>query len=331
MDSAATVPDAEQLWVALQDALDSSWQGRTVRAQLRTDRAGGLHSLRALLADAPPPPVAGLVTWYGVDNLVRAAEIANARRRPLGLLIGAGIAVVAVAAIAAVTLSTGGSKDPASSASSSRRPPSASAQPQPVLPAGPATTAPPSRTPVGTGPVVGDLSDPTVQETASRRLENASWAPFTRRGFSYRARAVMVHAVTVAGDSAPPGYHKLLFLTEVFNVQTDRPAPFPVGAGRAAGDAINVARTLVSDAPGHCKYPFQDIWASGDDQCALDVEQVGWATVSRDDEQIPAGASTYGVVGTVDNVPDSIADSQVTLYLTDDGGRDIRYVRVPPA
>lgn len=328
MDSVAAAPDAGQLWTALRDALDSSWQGRAVLAQLRTDRAGGLHSLRALLADAPPPPVAVLVTGYGVDNLIRAAETANARRQPLALLIAAGAVVLAVAVIVAVVLSTGGSKDPAASVTTSRRSTSASAQPQPVLPSGPTTTAPSSRTPVGTGPIVGDLADTTVQETASRRLENASWATFTRRGFSYRVRAVMVHTVTVVGDSAPPGYHKLLFLAEVSNVQTDRPAPLPVVTGGGGIDEIDVARTLVSDASGGCDSPFSSLAGGGDDQCAMSVHQVDSQT-DPGGKQIPAGASTYTLLDTVENVPDTVPDSQVALYMSDDQGHDITYARVP--
>jgi hypothetical protein len=330
MDNAATAPDTEQLWTALRDALDSSWQGRAVLAQLRTDRAGGLHSLRALLADAPPPPVAALVTWHGVDNLIRAAETANARRRPLGLLIGAGVAVLAVAAIAAVALSTGGSKDPAASATNSRRSASASAQPQSMLPSSPATTAPASTTPVGTGPVVGDIADPKVQDTASRRLENASWVRFTRGGFSYRVRAVMVHTVTVAGRSAPPGYHTLLFLTELSNVQTDRPAPLPVAVGAGGSDEIDVARTLVSDSSGDCDGSFHGLAAGGDDQCAMAVEQVGWGS-GLPDKPIPAGASTYALLDTMENIPDAVADSQVALYMSDDRGNTITYARVPLA
>ncbi|CAO5185658.1 conserved hypothetical protein [Frankia sp. AiPs1] len=324
MADAAAGPDAGQLWAALRDALNGSWQGRAVLAQLRSDRAGGLSSLRALLADAPPPPVAALIAWYGADNLIQAAHTAHARRRPRGLLIGAGVVVLVTAVIVAVTLSTGGAKDPAVSATNGRRPVSASARPGPGSVGGTATATPSSRAPVGTGPVVGDLADPTVSDTATRRLGNATWVPFSLQGFSYRARAVMIHTLAVAGNSAPPAHHKLVFLTEILNVQTDRPAPQPV----AVGAEIDVARTLVSDASGGCDDPFHSLAAGGDDQCAMGVLQVD-AQTYLGDKQIPAGGSAYVLLGALENVPDAVADSQVALYLSDDRGHDITSVRVP--
>jgi len=91
------------------------------------------------------------------------------------------------------------------------------------------TTVPSARPePAQTGPaVVGDITDQAVGTAVTRRLDAARRVRFVRNKFSYQARAVMVDTLTDGTDSAPPGFHKLIFAVELNNLQSDRPAPLP--------------------------------------------------------------------------------------------------------
>ncbi len=312
--------DGAQLSQALIEALAGSWQGRAVSAQLRTDPTAGSESLRALLTEAPPSPLDALVAWYGVDALVRAAGTTRRRRSRRLVIAGSALVVVAAATVVALLVTSGSGTG---SATIPLAAPSESPHPRPSTAA--ADVRPTPAGPAGVGPVVGDINDPDVQTTIDRRLASARWVPFARDGFFYRARAVMVHSPTDGADSAPPNFHKLVFLVEVFNLQKDRPAPLSVGQ-TTLGDLIDVPRRLADG----CRYPFSTLAAASEDRCTMRVVTYGAQTYEH--QQIPANDSLGVAVEAQSNVPDSIPDSEVKLYMQDEKGprfEDISYVDVP--
>jgi hypothetical protein len=180
--------------------------------------------------------------------------------------------------------------------------------------------------------VVGDINDQEVQAAATRRLSNARWVRFARDGFSYQARAVMVHTPTDGTDSAPPNFHKLIFVIELHNLQNDRPAPLPLGT-TLTSETINIPKRLVSDADGTCSYPFSGVWANATDRCALFLQLANQgSTYQASQVSIPADRNVLVAMATDGDVPDSVADSEVRLSLRNETGTrigDVSDVDVP--
>ncbi|CUU54453.1 hypothetical protein Ga0074812_102463 [Parafrankia irregularis] len=325
--------DDQQTWRDLSAALADSWQGRTVLAQLRDDRAAGTESLRAMLAEGPPPGLSRLVELYGVDRLVACAHGQARTRLPRRTVIAGCVfvALVVAAVVTAVSVRGSGGESP---------PPVSPTAREAAALTGPATLGPSSTFPERTGPLSGDLQDKELQAALVRRLAGAQWVRFTEEGFAYEARAVMVHNLTDGTESTRPGFHKLAFLIEVHNLQQDRSVPIPI-AGDYFGSFIAVPKSLATGADGDCAHPFTDRFHTSAaelvngtaDKCDMTLRPLTHKDrYEFTDLSFVADQNvTFGMVAESD-VSDLVPDTAVSLVVDSDttaGSTDASSVLVP--
>jgi|KBSSwiStaDraftv2_1062776.scaffolds.fasta_scaffold04381_3 hypothetical protein len=319
----------EHLAEELAHAMAEHWQGRAVLAQLRSDPVAGRESLRALLEWAPTPTIAMLVAAHGVEELVAASRPRQGRRSRQIIIAGAAIAVVVAVLVTTLVVTRGGSNR------SLVTPPLAGTRS--LEPSGPSqkSPSPTQPQPVATGAaVVGELSDKAVVTAAENRLASAPWVQVVRKGFSYQARAVLLHTLATGGDTAPPGFHRLVLFVEVKNLQHDRSAPLPFGLGYNT-DSISVPAQFVPDKQGGCAYPFTPSPDQG--RCEIGLALGEQAKVSAQYTTIPADDSMVVALladdfGAGADVPDAVPDSTVHVALsadTPDGQSLWSHVDVP--
>ncbi|ONH59389.1 hypothetical protein CcI49_15435 [Frankia sp. CcI49] len=292
-----------------------------------------------MLTEGPPPALSRLVELYGVDRLVTCARGQARTRLPRRAVIAGCAFVALVVAVVATVVSIHGS--------GGESPPSASPTMQEAAaPTGPATPGPSATVPERTGPLSGDLQDKELQAAVVRRLAGAQWVRFTKQGFAYEARAVMVHNLTDGTEIARPGFHKLAFLIEVHNLQKDRPAPTPI-AGDYFGSLIAVPKSFAAGMDDGCAYPFTDrFYVSAaelvdrtTDKCDMALQPLArkdryeFTDLSTaPDQSIVADQSvTFGMVAESD-VSDAVPDTAVSLVVNGDtsaGSTDASSVLVP--